>query len=107
MPESSNTINYDDSTADHFGDIRADLERKDAVIGVNDLDIAGLARSRGLIQVTSKTKEFEQVEGLRISDWTRDKFSPSPITANSTKKLYMAAECSLQSPWVCLEPLKR
>jgi tRNA(fMet)-specific endonuclease VapC len=65
-------LSYDDSAAAHYGDIRADLERKGTIIGVNDLHIAGHARSRGLILVTNNTKEFERVEGLRIMDWTRE-----------------------------------
>lgn len=64
-------LNYDDSAAAHYGDIRADLERKGTMIGVNDLHIAGHARSQGLIMVTNNTKEFERVEGLRITDWTK------------------------------------
>jgi tRNA(fMet)-specific endonuclease VapC len=64
-------LNYDDSAAAHYGDIRADLERKGTIIGVNDLHIAGHARSQGLILVTNNVKEFELVEGLRIIDWTR------------------------------------
>ncbi|MGE4466693.1 PIN domain-containing protein, partial [Sphaerochaeta sp.] len=56
--------------AAHYGEIRADLERKGTVIGVNDLHIAGHARSQGLILVTNNTREFERVEGLRVIDWT-------------------------------------
>jgi len=61
---------YDIEAAMHYGDIRADLERKGTPIGVNDLHIAGHARSRGLMVVTNNTKEFIRVEGLRITDWT-------------------------------------
>jgi len=64
-------INYDGEAAGHYGDIRADLERKGTIIGVNDLHIAGHARSRGLTLVTNNTKEFERVDGLRITDWTQ------------------------------------
>lgn len=64
-------LSYDDSAAAHYGDIRADLERKGAIIGINDLHIAGHARSQGLILITNNTKEFQRVEGLRIIDWTR------------------------------------
>jgi tRNA(fMet)-specific endonuclease VapC len=64
-------LNYDDSAAAHYGDIRADLERKGTIIGVNDLHIAGHARSQGLILVTNNTNEFERVEGLRTADWTK------------------------------------
>ncbi len=61
---------YDTDAAMHYGDIRADLEKKGKMIGVNDLHIAGHARSRGLIVVTNNTGEFERIEGLRITDWT-------------------------------------
>jgi len=60
---------YDDNAAAHYGDIRANLERKGTPIGVNDLHIAGHARSRGLILVTNNRQEFERVEGLRVEDW--------------------------------------
>jgi tRNA(fMet)-specific endonuclease VapC len=56
-------LNYDDAAAAHYGDIRADLERKGTIIGVNDLHIAGHARGRGLILVTNNTKESS---GLRV-----------------------------------------
>ncbi|MGE4467868.1 type II toxin-antitoxin system tRNA(fMet)-specific endonuclease VapC, partial [Sphaerochaeta sp.] len=48
-------LSYDETAAAHYGEIRADLERKGTVIGVNDLHIAGHARSQGLILVTNNT----------------------------------------------------
>lgn len=51
------------------GDIRADLERKGTPIGVNDLHIAGHARSEGLTLVTNNLREFERTEGLRLDSW--------------------------------------
>jgi len=62
-------IPYDDAAAAHYGEIRANLERKGMVIGVNDLHIAAHARSRGLIIVTNNLGEFNRVEGLRLEDW--------------------------------------
>jgi predicted nucleic acid-binding protein len=44
--------------------------RFEAHIGVNDLHIAGRARSEGLTLVTHHTREFERVLGLQIADWT-------------------------------------
>lgn len=64
-------VAYTRDAAMHYGDIRADLEKKGTPIGVNDLHIAGHARSRGFILVTNTTHEFERVEGLRLNDWTR------------------------------------
>lgn len=60
---------YGDKAAAHFGQIRADLERKGMVIGINDLHIAGHARSEGLILVTNNLREFERVEALRLDNW--------------------------------------
>lgn len=63
-------LKYDEKAAAHYGAIRADLERKGKPIGVNDLHIAGHARSEGLILVTNNVREFERVYALRIENWT-------------------------------------
>jgi tRNA(fMet)-specific endonuclease VapC len=62
-------LEYGSKAAAHYGDIRADLERKGTTIGVNDLHIAGHARSEGLTLVTNNLQEFERVEGLRLDNW--------------------------------------
>jgi tRNA(fMet)-specific endonuclease VapC len=63
---------FDEAAADHAADIRADLERRGAVIGAYDLLIAGHARSRGLVLVTGNLGEFRRVTGLRCEDWLTD-----------------------------------
>lgn len=60
---------FDAGAADHAADIRADLERRGAMIGGYDLLIAGHARSRGLVVVTGNLGGFARVEGLRSEDW--------------------------------------
>ncbi|EGU31296.1 PIN domain protein [Vibrio ichthyoenteri ATCC 700023] len=62
-------LNYSSKAASHYGDIRADLEKKGTPIGVNDLHIAGHARSEGLVLVTNNEKEFIRVDALRIENW--------------------------------------
>lgn len=64
---------YENTAASHYGDIRADLEKKGTVIGVNDLHIAAHARSEGLILVSNNIREFERVEGLRLENWIESK----------------------------------
>lgn len=59
-------LSYDDGASAHYGHIRASLEKKGTPIGVNDLHIAGHARSESLILVTNNLREFERVEGLRL-----------------------------------------
>ena len=62
-------LDYHGKAAAHYGDIRADLERKGSPIGVNDLHIAAHARGEGLILVTNNVREFERVPGLRLENW--------------------------------------
>lgn len=62
-------LSYDAKAAQHYGEIRADLERKGTPIGVNDLHIAGHARSEGLTLVTNNLKEFERITALRLDNW--------------------------------------
>jgi tRNA(fMet)-specific endonuclease VapC len=58
-----------ENTADHYGDIRASLQKSGQLIGNNDLWIAAHARSQGWILVTNNEKEFLRVEGLRVENW--------------------------------------
>lgn len=60
---------YTSKAAAHYGDIRADLERKGTPIGINDLHIAAHARSEGLILVSKNLREFARVDGLRLENW--------------------------------------
>ena len=62
-------LEYGGKAAAHYGDIRADLEHKGMPIGVNDLHIAGHARSEGLTLITNNLREFERVEALRLDNW--------------------------------------
>lgn len=58
-----------EAAADHYADIRADLRKRGAMIGANDLFIAAHARSLGLTLVTNNTSEFSRVEALDIENW--------------------------------------
>lgn len=62
-------LDYGRKAAAHYGDIRSDLERKGTMMGVNDLHIAGHARSEALELVTNNLREFGRVEGLRLDNW--------------------------------------
>jgi tRNA(fMet)-specific endonuclease VapC len=59
----------DDATT-HYAEIRADLKKRGAMIGANDLFIAAHARARGLTLVTNNVAEFERVRGLSLENWT-------------------------------------
>lgn len=62
-------MSFDAGAADHYGKIRADLERKGLMIGPLDMMIAGHARSLGYTLVSNNMKEFSRVEGLRTENW--------------------------------------
>ncbi|WP_370446385.1 hypothetical protein [Glaciimonas sp. PCH181] len=62
-------LDYTLKAAAHYGDIRADLERKEMPIGVNDLPIAVHVRSEGLTLITNNLREFERVSALRLENW--------------------------------------
>jgi tRNA(fMet)-specific endonuclease VapC len=60
---------YTGRASQHYGAIRATLDRIGRPIGVNDLHIAAHARSEGLTLVTNNVSEFERVPGLLIENW--------------------------------------
>lgn len=60
---------YSAKASQHYGAIRAALERTGRPVGVNDLHIAAHARSEGLTLVTNNLAEFERVPGLLTENW--------------------------------------
>ena len=61
---------YGAKAAQHYGAIRAMLEKQGQPIGVNDLHIAAHARSEGLTLVTNNLHEFERVPALQLENWS-------------------------------------
>ena len=62
-------VNFDESAATAYGQIRDGLEREGKVIGSMDMLIAAHALSLNTILVTNNTKEFGRVSGLLLEDW--------------------------------------
>ena len=60
---------YTEKSAQHYGNIRAALEKIDQPIGINDLHIAAHARSEGLILVSNNVKEFVKIPALQLENW--------------------------------------
>lgn len=60
---------YTPKAAQHYGQIRAALERAGQPIGVNDVHIAAHARSEGLVLVSNNVDEFNRVPALQIENW--------------------------------------
>ena len=63
-------LDFPDEASPHYARIRADLRRRGAMIGANDLFIAAHARSLGLTLVTDNTREFGRVSRLATENWT-------------------------------------
>jgi tRNA(fMet)-specific endonuclease VapC len=65
----ANVLDYPAQAARDYAQIRADLKTRGLLIGSNDLLIAAHARCLGLTLVTSNTREFARVPGLKIENW--------------------------------------
>jgi len=61
---------FEERAAMRYGDIRASLERRGRPIGPLDTLIGSHAHVTDVILVTHNTREFSQIEGLRLEDWT-------------------------------------
>lgn len=57
------------SAAEHYGHVRASLQRQGLPIGNNDLWLAAHALAEGWTLVTNNTREFSRVPGLRLENW--------------------------------------
>lgn len=62
-------LDLPERAAEHYASIRADLRRRGAMIGANDLLIAAHARCLGLVLVTNNSADFERVPGLGVENW--------------------------------------
>jgi tRNA(fMet)-specific endonuclease VapC len=60
---------FDEDDARAAGTVRAELETVGRSVGAYDVLLAGQARRRGATLVTSNTKEFARVQGLKWEDW--------------------------------------
>ena len=60
---------FDEDDAGAAGTVRAELETVGRPVGAYDVLLAGQARRRGATLVTSNTKEFARVQGLKWEDW--------------------------------------
>lgn len=60
---------YDAKASQHYGQIKAALEKKGQIIGENDIHIAAHAISHGLILVSNNVREFKRVSNLALENW--------------------------------------
>lgn len=62
-------INYDQSAARKYGELRAYLDKQGTPIGPLDMQIAAHALALGVTLVTNNVREFERVPGLKVENW--------------------------------------
>jgi len=62
-------LDFSHDAARHYGEIRAELEKKGRSIGPLDLLIAAHARSLGATLITANAGEFKRVKGLKVLAW--------------------------------------
>ncbi len=62
-------IPWDENAADHYGAIRASLEKAGTLVGAMDMLIAAHAKSCAATLVTNNMREFERIKGLKLLNW--------------------------------------
>ena len=67
------SLPFDDAAAEHYAQLRHELELARQIIGPNDLIIAAICLANDITLVTSNTAEFSRVAGLRVEDWNQSR----------------------------------
>jgi tRNA(fMet)-specific endonuclease VapC len=62
---------FDDHAAVRYGEVRASLARRGKPVGPLDTLIGSHAHALDTILVTHNTREFAQIQGLRLEDWIK------------------------------------
>ncbi len=55
--------------AEHYGQLRVEVQQAGKPIGGNDILIGAHARAEGLTLVTNNMREFGRMPGLRVENW--------------------------------------
>ena len=64
-------LDLDLAAVQHFGSLKADLERRGRRLADADLLIASVALSRGAILVTGNRGHYARIPDLQLEDWVR------------------------------------
>lgn len=65
----ADVLPWDSAIAEHYGTVRADMERQGKILGPLDLLIAAHALGAGAVLVTND-RAFAQSSDLQVEDWT-------------------------------------
>lgn len=64
-------IDFDDTSAFHFGRLRGEMKRLGVPTNPMDLLIASVAVTHNFVLVTENTKDFCNIPGLQLENWLR------------------------------------
>jgi len=64
-------LDWPQTAAKNYAEIRADLKKRGAQLGAADLMIAAHALAIDAIVVTNNVKDFGRVKGLEVENWTK------------------------------------
>lgn len=64
-------LDWPQTAAKNYAEIRADLKKRGAQLGAADLMIAAHAIAIDAIIVTNNVKDFGRVKGLEVENWTK------------------------------------
>lgn len=64
-------FSFSKSSAEHYGQLRFNLEKRGKIIGANDMLIAAQALELNRTLVTNNEKEFNRIPNLRLENWTK------------------------------------
>ena len=67
--EDIEVLGLDLAAARVYGQLKAELVQRGKVLADNDLFIAGIVLSRGLVLVTHNNQHYERISGLHLEDW--------------------------------------
>lgn len=62
-------VDFDETAAAAYGEVRAALEKAGTPIGPLDTQIGAHAFNLGAVLVTHNTREFRRIPGLAVEDW--------------------------------------
>ena len=63
-------LQWNETAAAHYADIRYSLRSTGKQLATNDLFLAAHARSLDAVMVTNNVKDFSRVRDLRVENWT-------------------------------------
>jgi predicted nucleic acid-binding protein len=72
LEEAMEVVPLGRESAHVFAMLKADLEKAGTPLDDFDLILAACALAHDLVLVTNNTKHFERIQGLRLTNWTRE-----------------------------------